>query len=400
MRGSIDKRGSGRWRARYYAADGRQRSRTFDRKLDAERWLATQGADVVRGEWTDPTLGRMTFAEWVEVWRTTTAALRPTTIALNEGVLRNYLLPRFGGRPLGRISASDVRAMVAEDVAGATLSNSAVRRHVLVLSAILGAAVLDGRIGRNPCAGVPMPPESRREMRFLEADDVALLADAIRPTHYRPLILTAAYVGLRWGELAGLRLDRVDLLRRRIRVDQQLVEIGGRVEFGPPKTRAGVRTVSLPRALVDVLGEHFATPAIQASGMAFPTPSGGLMRRSNFRRVFRRACAEAEFDGGPLDGLVFHELRHTAAALAIAQGAHPLAIRERLGHSSITVTMDTYGGLFPRIDEEIAEGLDAVLRDSLEAPKYVAQPPAEGRQSSVDLLRGPRRSPEPVDLFR
>src|SRR5207247_7581558 len=91
-----------------------------------------------------------------------------------------------------------------------------------------------------------------------------------------------------------------------------------------------------------------------------PGPKGALLRRSGFRRVWSKACVQAR-----LDGLVFHELRHTAAALAIAQGAHPLAIRERLGHSSITVTMDRYGGLFPRLDEAIAEGLDTVYRESL-----------------------------------
>jgi integrase len=182
------------------------------------------------------------------------------------------------------------------------------------------------------------------------------------PTLAIVLIVAAAYVGLRWGELAGLALDQVDLLRRTIRVDRQLVEVGGAVHFGPPKTRAGIRTVSLPAALGEILAEHFASPAVQSSGLAFPGPKGAPLRRSNFRRVWSKACSSAG-----LDGLVFHELRHTAAALAIAQGAHPVAIKERLGHSSITVTMDRYGGLFPRLEEAIGQGLDSVLRESLAA---------------------------------
>src|SRR5207247_2584712 len=101
---------------------------------------------------------------------------------------------------------------------------------------------------------------------------------------------------------------------------------------------------------------------VQTSGLAFPGPKGAALRRSGFRRVWSKAC-----EGAKLQRLVFHELRHTAAALAIAQGAHPLAIKERLGHSSITVTMDRYGGLFPRLDEAIAEGLDGPLRESLAA---------------------------------
>lgn len=307
----------------------------------------------------------MTLADWVGHWQGTAVDLRATTTALNLGVVKNYLLPRFGTRPLAQISTSDVKAMVSEELADGRLSNSAIRRHAIVLSVILAAAVADGRIGRNPCAGVKLPPEEAREMRFLEPHEVTRLADAIRPQHYRPLVLTAAYLGLRWGELAGLRVDRVDLLRRQIRVDQQLVEVGGKLWFGPPKTKAGLRTVTIPAALTDVLGPHFAIPAVRSSGLAFPGPRGAPMRRSGFRRTWRNACTAAGFDGGPLEGLTFHELRHTAAALAIALGAHPLAIRERLGHSSITVTMDRYGGLFPRLDKAIAEGLDGVLRSSL-----------------------------------
>jgi integrase len=113
----------------------------------------------------------------------------------------------------------------------------------------------------------------------------------------------------------------------------------------------------MPASLADILAEHLGSAPVQVSGLAFPGPKGSPLRRSNFRRVWTKACRVAGFEG-----LVFHELRHTAAALSIAQGAHPLAIRERLGHSSITVTMDRYGGLFPRLDEAIAEGLDGVLR--------------------------------------
>src|SRR5206468_12346069 len=111
---------------------------------------------------------------------------------------------------------------------------------------------------------------------------------------------------------------------------------------------------------------------VQHSGLVFPTPSGTPMRRSNFATLWRRVVdgtpkRPGVLAGTDLEGLVFHELRHTAAALAIAQGAHPLAIRERLGHSSITVTMDRYRGLSPRLDEAVAQGLDGVLRDSLAA---------------------------------
>ncbi len=362
-RGGIDKRGDRRYRARYRAPDGRERSRTFERRIDAERWLATQAADVARGAWLDPAAGRLAFETWAERWEAGLSNLRPTTRALNVGVLRNHLLPRFRAYRLTDIATSDVQAMVAEGLeAGA--SASAVRRRVIVLRTILEAAVAEGRIGRNPAARVTLPTERAREMRFLAPEHIAALADAVRPPHYRPLVLTAAYVGLRWGELAGLRVGNVDVLRRRIAVVEQLVEVGGRLSWGPPKTRAGRRTVTMPATIATMLGEHLGTEPVRSSGLVFPTPSGRPLHRSNFRKVWTRAVRESGID---VPGLTFHELRHTAAALAIAQGAHPLAIRDRLGHASITVTMDVYGGLFPSLDEAIADGLDEVLRDSLAA---------------------------------
>jgi integrase len=278
--------------------------------------------------------------------------------------------------------------MVATDREAGVLSNSAVRRHVIVLSTILAGAVREGRLARNPCAGVRLPPERSREMRFLEPGEVATLANAIEPQHYRPLVLTAAFAGLRWGELAGLRTERVNILRRTIRVEEQLVEVGGRPQFGPPKSQAGVRTLTIPGTLADLLAEHLGTGPVRSSGLVFPTPSGTPMRRSNFSTVWRRTVdgtpkRPGVFAGTRLEGLVFHELRHTAAALAIAQGAHPIAIRERLGHSSITVTMDTYGGLFPRLDEAIATGLDEPLRAALAASSRPEGPP-EGPSLQVN----------------
>jgi integrase len=374
----VEKRGKSRWRARYRAPDGRERSRTFDRKIDADNWLVDQQSARQKGAWVDPALGRLTFAKWFERWESTLVDLRPTTKVLYLGVARNYLVPRFGPAPLAAIGSVDVKEMLAEELDAGKLSTSAVRRHVLVLSVIMQAAVADGRIARNPCAGVKLPAETARKMRFLEAAEAAALADTITP-HYRPLVLTAAYVGLRWGELAGLKLNRVDLLRRTIRVEEQLLEVNGKLIFGPPKTKAGVRTVTIPASLVEVLAEHFATPAVQSSGLAFPSPKGELMRRPVFQRTWTSALERLRWTierdedteevvySHPLAGLVFHELRHTAAALAIAVGAHPLAIKERLGHSSITVTIDRYGGLFPRLDEALSDALDGVLRESLAA---------------------------------
>jgi integrase len=171
-------------------------------------------------------------------------------------------------------------------------------------------------------------------------------------------VYVAAYAGLRWGELAGLRVERVDLLRRTVSVVEQLTEVNGRVAFGPPKTAAARRAVNVPVGVAELLHDQLDRRA--SGGLVFPTREGGPMRRSHFRR---RAWLAARARAG-LDGLRFHDLRHSAVALAIAQGAHPKAIQERMGHSSVTLTLDRYGHLFPALDERIAEGLDAVYRSA------------------------------------
>jgi len=359
-------KGSKPWRVRYRGPDGRQRTQSFARRHDAEHWLNDEMAKLRKGDWTDPGLARMKFRDWVDAWEATLVHVRPRTKILNVGVARNYLVPRFGDMRISAITTAHVREMMAEEMVqtDGRLSNSAIRRHVLVMSVIMEAAVADGRIAKNPAKGVKLPPEDSRDMRFLEPEEVAHLARHIE-AHYRPMVLTAAYVGLRWGELTGLAVENIDLDGNRIRVERQIQEVRGQLTFGPPKTKAGIRTVTMPKSLGEILEPHLRSTPVQASGLAFPGPKAGPLRAPSFRKVWRRACTRAEFDHGPLDGLVFHELRHTAAALAIAQGAHPMAIKERLGHASITTTLDRYGGLFPRLDEAIAEGLDGVLRGSL-----------------------------------
>ena len=174
------------------------------------------------------------------------------------------------------------------------------------------------------------------------------------------LVYTAAYAGLRWGELAGLRPARIDLGRRTITVVEQLNELSGHLDWGPPKTAAGRRAVSIPGALAELLAAQLDRITVVRSGLVFPTPFGEPMRRSNFaRRIWTPATTALG-----LDGLRFHDLRHTAVALAISQGAHPKALQERMGHSSVTVTLDRYGHLYDGLDGQIADGLDDLLRSS------------------------------------
>jgi integrase len=349
----IEKRGPSRYRARYRGADGREHSKTFQRKADAERFLVEVEAQKTKGLWTDPAAARITVREWAERWSTGRRNVRSSTQTRDEGLVRNHILPALGQIRLGSLAAVDIERFLQTVEAPGRLSPATVRKVGQVLRKMLSDAVRSGIIARSPADAVALPQESAQEMRFLTAEEVAALVQEVDPV-YRPLILTACFAGLRWGELAGLRTQKVDLLRRKIHVVEQMTEVGGVLRWGPPKTDASKRSVSVPVALAQVLEEQLKRPDVYVSGLVFPSTAGTPLRRSNFRR---RVWGPATLRRG-LEGLRFHDLRHTAVALAIEQGAHPKTIQARMGHSSISVTLDRYGHLFPALDEQVADRLD------------------------------------------
>ena len=345
------------YRARYRDATGREHGRVFARKVDAQRFLTEMENAKLRGTWTNPTLGRVLFRDWFAEWRQTTASLRPNTEARDERLFRLHLLPHFGPMPLAKIGQREVRAWVAV-LTAKQLAPSTVQRGYQLLSKVLAAAVDAGMIGQSPCRRVPLPRIERREMRFLSPAEMLKLADTIRPD-YRALILLGAYGGLRIGEMAGLRRARVDLVLGTLQVIEVITEPKGHLHVGPRKTRAGRRTVGLPRFVVDALAERMATPGI-ADDFVFAGPQGGTLRVSLFRsRVWRPATRVAD-----LDGLRIHDLRHTAVALWIAAGANPKEVAARAGHASVSFTLDRYGHLFPEADLMLRERLEAIYAAS------------------------------------
>ena len=374
--GSIDKLPSGRWRARYRDPHGQAHSRSFSRKRDAEMFLEAAGADMQRGVWVDPTAGRVTLAEWSEAYLTTVVNLRPGTVATYRRDLTRYVLPRFGSTRLSRLSPLDIRAWLAEELAGGRAPSS-VHRHYRTLRRVLQVAVETDMLAKNPCAAVQPPQVPTTEMRFLTAAEVGDLAEATSPW-YQTFIYTAAYTGLRWGELTGLRRKRVDLLRTTLTVAEQLTAVDGKIRWGEPKTRAARRTLAVPAFLVRKLETQLAERSLPGpDGLVFPNSAGKPVAAPSFTN---NILTPARRRTG-LVGVRFHDLRHTAVALAIAQGAHPKAIQARMGHSSIQVTLDRYGHLFPELDEQIAVGLDAAFRLAAEDRGGAAEvTPLVGRQ--------------------
>lgn len=226
----------------------------------------------------------------------------------------------------------------------------------------LNQAVRDRRIVTSSANGIQLPVPRRSDMRLLDPRQVELLAEHM-PDRYQSLPIVAAYAGLRWGELAGLPVGNIDMLRRRLTVRTSLIEAAGvppRLES--PKTTASERTITLPKIVTETLGIHFhSNPPVD--GLVWTTQQGGFLRRGSFSRVWRKAVAASV--GQPC---VPHDLRHTQAAWLIASGEHPKTIQTRLGHSSIQVTMDRYGHLLEGLDSRAADRLDE-LAGSWSGPK-------------------------------
>ncbi|MBA3250555.1 MAG: site-specific integrase [Geodermatophilaceae bacterium] len=353
---SIVKRPNGQWRARYRDLAGHEHARHFRRKVDATRWLDSVAAAVEAGTYVDPDAGRSTLAEYAPLWLTRQVHLKPSTRSRYAALMRCHIVPTFGALPLAKIERSAVAAWVLVMI-DAGLAGPTVRHAHRVLHMILNAAVDDGRLARNPASRVKLPRDRRREKRFLTHPEVAALADAAGPD--RLVVLVLAYCGLRFGELAALRVRNVDPLRRRLQIQESATEVDGTMVFGTPKSHQ-CRSVPVPRSLIDELAAACAGKA--PSDLVFTAPQGGVLWLRNWRRrVFDSAVTAAG-----LGELTPHELRHTAASLAVAAGANVKAVQRMLGHASAAMTLDVYSGLFDDDLDAVADRLDAAARAARE----------------------------------
>jgi integrase len=347
--------GKAAYLVRFRAANGQERSKQFSRRRDAENFANVTEVDRAQGSFVDPRLGRITVAQWFERWWPTVTNLRRTTRARDEASFRNHVLPTFGSMPLARVDRTSLREWVAqlsdpED--GAGLAPASVAKAVQVFNKAMQAALEDRLIMANPVERLPLPKIEREEMRFLTPEELWRLADGIGD-RYRAFVLLAGYSGLRIGELLALRWKHIDMLRRHVTVMETLTDLAGQLSFGPPKTRAALRTVTVPGFVIEELARVPALPP-DPNDLVFMSPEGHPVRPTSFRRRFwNPAVIEAD-----LSPLRVHDLRHTAVALWIAAGANPKQIAARAGHTSVSVVLDRYGHLLPQHDDQLMAALE------------------------------------------
>ena len=338
----VSKGGRVRYRARIKSNGRAVASKVFDRKSDAVAWEQDQYLRLRVGSWIDPRRGRVALDDVAQEWLASRSAVKRRTLESDRGVYRLYIRPRWGSRPVTSITAGDVSVWLGELI-DRGLARSTVTRALATLRLLMGFAVADARVGVNVAAQVKAPTggHARREGQMLTVDELRRLAAACRG-RYAELVLVLGLQGLRWGELAGLRVgDLVSVPGPGLRVQRAVLGSngGGQLFVDSVKSHRS-RTVPLVPGVVTIV-ERWSSGK-SSDEWLFNAPAGGPMSEPNWKRSIGWTAALTAIDRS---GLRVHDLRHTAASVWLGSGADPKVVQRVLGHASAAMTMDLYGHL-------------------------------------------------------
>lgn len=365
--GSVRKLPSGRWQARYWDAKGARRTapQTFRTEAVARAWLVGTQADILRDQWRDPDVGRVSFADWSVEYMAGAIHKRERTRYRDASILRRRLVPVFGEMAVGDIEQRHVQAFVTETAKH--YARSTVETEYSLLRTIMAAAVTAGLIELSPCRGVNLPDGGvASKGRRVTIDELARLTSHVHK-RYRALVWLTGTLGLRWSEVAGLRVGRVSFLGTpSITIVETVADVGGRKVSERTKSESSERVVLLPLILKDMLAQHLASEGRggDLEALVFTAPRGGPLDYSDFHdKVWAPAVAAAG-----LDGLKFHGLRHSSAGLLRQLGIHTQAIAKILGHKDDSLvnrmTSATYGWVPDAVEVAAAEALNEAIAEA------------------------------------
>ncbi|KFI65332.1 tyrosine-type recombinase/integrase [Bifidobacterium cuniculi] len=347
------KSGKRQYYVKWRDADGRQHTkRGFPTKRDAKLFIANLTTGTAAGTWVDPQDGRATVGTLGRAWLAMKRGIvKQTTYDTYETAWRVHVAPRWAARQIGTIRYSEVQSWVSE-MAGQS-SAKVVTRAYSVLSAICATAVADRLIAANPCEGVQLPRQCPTPRQYLDVPQLLALADAAGD--WRPLVLTLGFCGLRIGEARGLRVKDVDFSRGRLHVTRSVSQRGGTFHVSAPKTWE-TRDVPATAEVLDAL-----RPLLVGRGpdeLVFTSPyDGGYIRDAKRHGSWLEGAAKRA--GVP--PVTAHELRHTAASIAISAGANVKAVQRMLGHKTAAMTLDTYADLFDADLDAVADAMGSQI---------------------------------------
>ena len=333
-----------RWQAKWINR-GREVAKTFPTRDGAEAHLARM---VV-----NPTSVRssQTVTDYAANWRAEQLHYAPSTVQSVEHRMAKMVLPELGAMPLAAVTRADVQRLVM--VWSASYSAASVHQAYSFLTTMFAAALRDGLVPSSPCVAVNLPTVERARIRPVTADQVAAIASRVQ-LRYRSMVVVGAASGLRGAELRGLTVDR--LIGGDVLVDRQLEDVrNGAPVFGPPKSAAGFRRLSLGRVASEVLEDHLQQ--FPPEGLIWVTRQGGPVNRKRAAEIWQAATAGMGLR--PRSG--WHELRHHHASLLIDAGFSAKAVAERLGHADPAETWRTYAHLWPADHDRMTDAVDAAL---------------------------------------
>lgn len=344
---SIQRTSSGSYQVRYKdPMTGAHRAKTFKLKERARRYLSEVEHSINAGTYIPAERGNITVATWARQYSEERADLAQSTRDRNAQILRRHVEPRWGTIPIKGLEHADLQRWVGE--LAKKVSPRTVRKVVGVVSAAMDAAVRDRRVTANPCRGLRLPPVQQKKGDRLTHEQVEAMLASVPSGREELIVLILAYCGLRWSELAGLRVRDVDLARRRLSVAQVIVETDTELVVKAPKNYQ-VRSVPMPSFVAEA-----AERAIESKGrddLLVTSPRGAPLRNRNERRAWFDTAVGSV--GEP--GLTPHGMRRTAASIAISAGASVLSVQRMLGHQSAKVTLDVYADLFDDDLDALAE---------------------------------------------
>lgn len=382
-----------RWRVRYEDVDRRERSRSFDRKADADAFRTEVDAALRHGTYHDPDAGRISLRKYADEWLKTQTFDTVTREAVTQR-LRLHVYPDLGGRRLDELAARP--SLIKAWMSGLNLAPSTTAKIFMHLNSIMLAAALDGRIRVNPCTGMSrqLPQATKRRLDPWTLEQAAAVRAAL-PPRLAAFIDAGIGLGLRQSELFGLSVDEVNFLRRRVDLRQQVKLVGGKLTFAPPKGKKE-RDVPLAGPVADALAAHLAQfPAVpvtlpwhepghrrhgrpHTAELLFTTRTGRAFERHSFNAgTWRPAVLAAGLSGDRVNGC--HMMRHLFASTLIAAGVDVRTVAEFLGHSDGgALVLRTYSHLMPEAEDRTRRALEAALAPAGDFPSAVPQTAPRG----------------------
>lgn len=354
------KNGEKRYMVRYRDPDRKSRDKGgFKTKREAEEFKARLQVELADDNYFDRNRAKVNVSAISAEWFGTLVDIKPSTRGNYEGILRKHIGPMWGNQSLNQLKHGPIQAWVAN--LSNSLQPSTVQQIVLVLKMICDYAIDTGRLRTNPCAKIRKPRKHKSApKKFLTFEQAMSLAKECGDD--ADIIAMLVLTGIRWGELAGLNVRDIDVAARRLDINTTLSETHGLLEQAPPKNNTR-RSVPFPAVLGESLKARCANKA--PGDLVFQSPYGGKLRGSNFRNRRFKPALKSVLNADPtFPEIVIHDLRHTAASLAVSAGANVKSLQRMLGHKTAALTLDTYAELFEDDLDAVAVSLNHMATTS------------------------------------